>query len=156
MGQYTRAAHERLERQVEELERLHIEAQGRLGEAAESDSNTWHDNFAFEQATRDIDTSKQRWLKAKRLLEVAVIVEKPTDGSVGIGSDIVYRFVGDDETETAHLAGEQAIREEDDEVPQVSTSSPIGKALLGAKAGETVTYTGPNGKKFAVEVLEVN
>lgn len=156
MGQYTRAAYERLERQVAELERLHKEALGKLGEAAESDSNTWHDNFAFEQATRDIDTSKQRWLKAKRLLEVAAIVEKPTDGSVGIGSDIVYRFVGDDETETAHLAGERVIREEDDEVLQVSTDSPIGKALLGAKAGETVIYTAPNGREIEVEVLEVN
>ena len=35
-----------------------------------------------------------------------------------------------------------------------SEKSPLGSAVLGAKIGETVTYTAPNGKEIKVAVLE--
>jgi len=35
-----------------------------------------------------------------------------------------------------------------------SEKSPLGSAVLGAKVGETVNYTAPNGKQIAVAILE--
>jgi transcription elongation factor GreA len=36
-----------------------------------------------------------------------------------------------------------------------SPQSPLGKALDGAKPGETRSYSAPNGRDIAVELLEV-
>ena len=35
-----------------------------------------------------------------------------------------------------------------------SEKSPLGAAVLGAKVGQSVKYTAPNGKQIAVAVLE--
>ena len=35
-----------------------------------------------------------------------------------------------------------------------SEKSPLGAAVLGAKIGDTVTYTAPNGREISVAVLE--
>jgi transcription elongation factor GreA len=35
-----------------------------------------------------------------------------------------------------------------------SPSSPLGAALLGKSAGDTVSYALPNGTKLAVEIIE--
>ena len=41
-----------------------------------------------------------------------------------------------------------------DDVDVYSEKSPLGAAVLGAKVGETVTYTAPNGKAIKVAILE--
>jgi transcription elongation factor GreA len=40
------------------------------------------------------------------------------------------------------------------DVDVYSEKSPLGAAVLGAKIGETVNYTAPNGKQIKVAVLE--
>jgi transcription elongation factor GreA len=64
---------------------------------------------------------------------------------------VTYRFVGDADTST-FLLGAREI--EDDSLDVFSPQSPLGSAILGAKKGDTVTYTAPNGKKLEVEILE--
>jgi len=38
----------------------------------------------------------------------------------------------------------------------ISDQSPVGKALLGHKAGETVSVDTPNGKSFVLEILSIS
>lgn len=154
MGQYTQAAYDDLLELERKLKAEQAEALHSLGEAAEGDNNTWHDNGAFDEANRRIREINGRVAKIKRLVDEAEVVEKPSDGSIGIGSNVTYRFVGDDETEVMHLCGEYAVSGEN-EVQQVSTSSPFGAAVFGSRPGEVVTYTTPNGRKLEVEILEV-
>ena len=40
------------------------------------------------------------------------------------------------------------------DVDVYSEKSPLGAAVLGAKVGETVNYTAPNGKQIEVAVLK--
>ena len=40
------------------------------------------------------------------------------------------------------------------DVDVYSEKSPLGAAVLGAKVGETVSYTAPNGREISVAVLE--
>jgi transcription elongation factor GreA len=35
-----------------------------------------------------------------------------------------------------------------------SEKSPLGSAIMGAKVGESVTYTAPNGREIKVAILE--
>jgi transcription elongation GreA/GreB family factor len=58
---------------------------------------------------------------------------------------------GDDET-TSYLVG--SIEERSDEFEVLSTSSPLGQALLEHAPGDTVSYEGPR-RKFAVEIVSV-
>jgi transcription elongation factor GreA len=156
MGQYTQGAYERLVRRREQLDELHKQALLSLGSSADDGNNTWHDNFGFEQAKRDVETSKVRLDEVTLLLNEAVIVPKPEDGTVGVGCDIVYRFDGDDEDRFAHIAGDRAIRFESDERQQLSIQSPFGSAILGARVGDVVSYTAPSGRTFKVTLREID
>jgi transcription elongation factor GreA len=62
---------------------------------------------------------------------------------------ITVDFAGE---EMKFLLGSREIATDDVEV--YSEKSPLGAAVLGAKVGDTVNYTAPNGKTFKVAILE--
>jgi transcription elongation factor GreA len=64
---------------------------------------------------------------------------------------VTYKFVGDSDTDR-FLLGAREIDDEDLEV--FSPQSPLGSAILGAKRGDTVSYTAPNGKDLQVEIVD--
>ncbi|MFJ5830929.1 GreA/GreB family elongation factor [Streptomyces sp. NPDC093089] len=69
----------------------------------------------------------------------------PSTGTIGVGSSVTVRF--SDGTESAFHIGELA----DAEDPALVTAdSPLGRSLLGHRAGDTVTYATPAGRTTAV------
>lgn len=86
-------------------------------------------------------------------LDRAVIVEAPHDGSVGVGSLVEICYQGDDSTST-YLFG--SIEERHDGTVDLSPNSPLGVALGGAKAGDTVSFTNPAGQEVSVDVVNVD
>jgi transcription elongation factor GreA len=88
----------------------------------------------------------------KRMSEVAMIdVNKIPHDRVGLGSQVVILDTSKDEEITYQL-----VTSEDADVTQgrVSTSSPIGKALLGKEVGDTVKLVTPGGTR-ELEVLSL-
>jgi transcription elongation factor GreA len=85
------------------------------------------------------------------MLEHAHIGVPPASesGVVGLGMLITVDIAGD---ELKFLLGSREIASGDIDV--YSEKSPLGSAVLGAKVGETVNYTAPNGKQIAVAILE--
>ncbi|MEU7295128.1 GreA/GreB family elongation factor [Streptomyces exfoliatus] len=81
-----------------------------------------------------------------RLREGAVAGPVRTD-EVGVGSSVTVRF--SDGTESTVQIGEVA---EVHDPTMVTSDSPLGRALLGRRAGETVTYDTPGGRENAVVV----
>ncbi|MCL2550562.1 MAG: GreA/GreB family elongation factor [Actinomycetia bacterium] len=80
-------------------------------------------------------------------LRQAAIAGPPEAGVVGVGSSVTVRF-DDGTTQTLHI-GELA----DDEDPSVVTSdSPLGRALLGRRGGDSVDYETPSGPATATLV----
>ncbi len=86
----------------------------------------------------------------KQMLENATIGAPPAsaDGVVGAGM-VVSAIVADDEMR--FLLGSREIATDDLDV--YSEKSPLGSAVLGAKIGDKVSYTLPNGKSISVEIL---
>jgi transcription elongation factor GreA len=84
------------------------------------------------------------------MLENATIGAPPAsaDGVVGAGM-VVSAIVADDEMR--FLLGSREIATDDLDV--YSEKSPLGSAVLGAKIGDKVSYTLPNGKSISVEIL---
>jgi transcription elongation factor GreA len=121
-----------------------IEAARALGDLSENG-----DYHAAKDAQGKME-ARIRQLQA--MLGSAVIVEIGGGGDeVMTGSIVEIRYDGDEETER-YLVG--SIEERRHDVAVISPGSPLGQALLGHAAGDTVEYEAPTGK-LAVEIVSV-
>lgn len=123
-----------------------IEAARALGDLSENG-----DYHAAKDAQGKME-ARVRQLQA--MLEWAVIVDQsaPNDGVVAVGSLVGIRYEGDEAVER-FLVG--SIEERRDDVAVISPGSPLGRALVGRRAGEAVEYEAPNGR-LRVEVVTVD
>ena len=87
-----------------------------------------------------------------KTLEEAEIVEVTNDGTVSAGITVEIRYEGDDDTETYFVG---SIEERQEGVEVLSVASPLGEALVGASAGDTVSFESPTGATLQVEVVSV-
>jgi transcription elongation factor GreA len=88
----------------------------------------------------------------RRLSDLALVdFNKIPHGKVGLGSTVVVLDVRKDEEVTYNL-----VMSEDSDVGsgRISTSSPIGRALLGKEVGDTVNVKVPGGLK-ELEILKL-
>ena len=86
------------------------------------------------------------------MLSSAQMIEEPARADyVRMGSHV--RIVdGDGEEQTYYLVGSQ---EADPRKGLISNESPIGRALIGKRAGEEVTVVAPGGS-FDIKVLAIS
>jgi transcription elongation factor GreA len=149
--QLSQEAYERLQAELEELTThgrvevaRRIEAARALGDLSE--------NGDYHAAKDDQGKMEARVRHLQAILKVATIVEVGQAGGViAAGSVVGLRYEGDDDVER-YLIG--SIEERRDDVSVVSPGSPLGQALLGHKAGDTVEYDAPSGS-LKVEIVEV-
>jgi transcription elongation factor GreA len=85
------------------------------------------------------------------LTQASVVQHSAPRGVVGIGSVISV-----DETNTAAGARYRLVGSHEAQAPgEVSISSPVGQALLGRRAGETVPVSLPNGRTRRLRIASV-
>ena len=77
-------------------------------------------------------------------LRQAAVAGPPEDGVAGIGSTVTVRF-SDGTTQQLHI-GEIA---DDEDADLVTAGSPLGRALLGRRSGDSVGYDTPTGPQTA-------
>ena len=88
----------------------------------------------------------------KRLAEISMVdLSKIPHDRVGLGSTVVVLDTGKDEEITYNLVTSE---EADAPSGKISTSSPIGRALLGKEVGDTVKVQIPGGQK-ELEILKL-
>ena len=120
--------------------------------SAARDEGDLKENGGYHAAKEDQGKLEGRIRQLEGMLLRAEVGETPADdGIVEPGMKVTYRFVGDDDSST-FLLGAREI--EDDSLDVFSPQSPLGSAILGAKKGDTVAYTAPNGRKLEVEILD--
>lgn len=81
-----------------------------------------------------------------------IIKDKPTD-KVGIGSTVKIKYVDEEDEEEYTIVGSQ---EADPLLSKISNESPVAKALLDHKIGETVEVETPNGLTYQIEILAIS
>jgi transcription elongation factor GreA len=93
------------------------------------------ENFEYHAAKNEQGLLERRITILRRRVENAVIVEHAEEGIVGVGSvvEVEDEQGGRFEVEISSVAG------------GVSTDSPLGAALVGAKVGDTVDVHAPRG-----------
>lgn len=101
------------------------------------------------QRASEVTRLDRRITELETRLREAEVAGEPSTRVVGVGSTVTLRF--DDGTEETVEISELA---EERDLTLVTFDSPLGKALLGRHAGETVDYETPAGAASAV-VLSV-
>jgi transcription elongation factor GreA len=115
------------------------------------DEGDLKENGGYHAAKDEQGKVEARIRQLEDMLRRAEVGETPADdGIVEPGMVVTYKFVGDDDTEK-FLLGAREI--EDGSIEVFSPQSPLGSAILGAKVGDTVTYS-VNGRSFEVEVVD--
>jgi transcription elongation factor GreA len=134
-------------------ELAHLEGEGRKDvtakiEAARAEGDL-KENGGYHAARDEQGKMEARIRQLKQMLENAHIGTPPAsaDGVVGAGMVITAEIAGD---ESKFLLGSREISSGDLDV--YSEKSPLGAAVMGAKIGETVTYTAPNGREIKVVI----
>lgn len=95
------------------------------------------ENFEYHAAKKDKNQNESRIRYLERMIKTAQIVEDNSNADeVGLDNTVTVYFEEDDETETFKLV--TTVRGNSLK-GMISIDSPIGKAILGHKAGERVS-----------------
>jgi transcription elongation factor GreA len=86
------------------------------------------------------------------MLRNAKIVEAGDANAVAPGTVVALEIDGDEEP-TEYLIG--SIEERDDRYEVLSTSSPLGQALIGKAVGDETAYETPRKKTLTVKVVSI-
>ena len=108
------------------------------------------ENAEYHAAREEQGKNEATIQKLTYQLESATLVEVIDDGVVAPGKIVTFRHEGED-PET-YLLAQRAMKGGDQEV--LSPESPLGQALLGGKAGQTVTAK-VHDRSLKLEIVEV-
>lgn len=146
---------EGLERLKQELERLRTLGRRQAAEAIK-DAKSHGDlkeNAAYHEAKLNKDRLEMRIQELEKMLLIARVVERPedADGVAHLGSQVELLDLGFGDIVKITLVGSY---EADPAHDRISTTSPLGQAILGKAVGEEVTLEAPGGtQRFRISAL---
>jgi transcription elongation factor GreA len=147
----TPAGKERFAAELRELQtvRRH-EVEERIRRAKEFSDTV--DNAEYDEAKTEQAFVEGRIQDLERMLSSARVIDEPAQADyVRMGSHVTV-VDGDGEEQTYYLVGSQ---EADPRRGLISNESPIGRALIGKRAGDEVTVVAPGGS-FDLKVLQIS
>lgn len=104
------------------------------------------ENSAYDAARHDQMMLERRIQELEDLIRNADVVETNANSNiVGLGTTVIVDFDGADETFTVVGAAEARPA-----LGRISVESPIGRALIGKRVGETATAATPRGRSSLV------
>jgi len=142
----SQAAYDRLRAELD-----HLKGEGRTQASKAIEIARSHgdlkENAEYDSAKEEQGKMEARIRQLEAMLRNARVGEAPAGDRVAAG--MLVTTVDDDGDEETFLLGSREDRV--GRFPVVSASSPLGKALVGHKVGDTVSYAAPAGT-FAVRI----
>jgi transcription elongation factor GreA len=146
----TQQTFDRLKAELEDRRsRVRAEIVERISSAR--DEGDLKENGGYHAAKDEQGTNEGRIRQLEDLLGTATTEPSPDDQEVSAGKVVTYRYDGGDEE--SFLLGARDIAEDHTDIEVYSPESPLGAALLGHKAGETVDFEQPNGRTAKIEII---
>jgi len=138
----------RLEEELNHLRTEHRPAVVQRLQTAREESEAW-DNPEFLEAKNELAFIDGRIKELERMLAQATVIPQPaTRGVVALGSRVMLRNQeGEEEVYTIVGSAEAKPAE-----GRISDKSPVGKAVLGRRLGDTVEVETPAGPRALVIV----
>ncbi|NIH78615.1 transcription elongation factor GreA [Amycolatopsis granulosa] len=148
----TQEAYDRLKHELDELIENRPVIAAKINDSREE--GDLKENGGYHAAREEQGQQEARIRHLQELLRSAKVGEAPAnDGVAGPGKVLTVRYDGDDEEEKFLLATREEGASEGD-LDVYSPESPLGKALLGAKEGESREYELPNGSTQKVTLIK--
>ena len=110
------------------------------------------ENAEYQQAREDQASVEGRIVEIKNILKSAEIVKHRKSDTVEVGSTVILRKKYSSTDQSFQIVGSE---ETDLAEGRVSHTAPLGEALLGRKAGDTVDIKTPGGEvTYHIESVE--
>lgn len=152
MGQkLTRGDVEKIEKEIE-YRRVELRPKLTAAVAEAAAQGDRSENFEYYAAKRDNGKNNSRIRYLERVLRTAEIVDDVQEDEVGVDKEVTVYIPEDNEEETYTLV--TPIRA-DSLHNIVSIESPIGRALLHHKVGDTVTIHVNDHYSYSCEIREI-
>ena len=112
------------------------------------------ENAEYDDAKNDQALLEHRIaILEERMANARVISKKEVSKDVvSVGSHVKLRDLSAKETVEYHIVGSA---ESNPDAQKLSNESPVGKAIIGKKKGETVEVTTPRGKALKYKILDI-
>ena len=143
-----------LEDMKKELEYLKMEKRPAVIEALKEARalGDLSENAEYDAARNEQSETENRIATLEKQIEKAIVIKNVKTDKVSVGNTVELEYVGDDDKETYTIVG---IKEADPFANKISNESPIAKAIMGAKVGETRAVVSPNGE-YQVKILSIS
>jgi transcription elongation factor GreA len=146
----TQEAHGRLSRELDELIANRPVIAKEINDRRQE--GDLRENGGYQAAREEQGKQEGRILQLQALLRDAKVGDAPVRaGMAGPGMVVTVRFHDDPDTETFLIGSREEAETAGVEV--YSAASPLGKALTGAREGDTVSYETPAGKTIKVTLV---
>lgn len=144
----TQDSYDRLVAELKNLEEVERPAIARRIDEARQEGDL-KENGGYHAAREQQSWNETRILQLKEIIEKAEVGKPPADDGIVEPGMVVEALLGKREVKFL-LGSREAAPEVDYEV--YSPDAPLGKAITGHKAGETIDYQAPNGKTIKVQI----
>lgn len=147
----TQEAYDRLKAELDQL--LNVERQAiakKIQEAREE--GDLKENGGYHAAKDQQGTIEARIARLNQILANSVVGEAPASSDTVAQGMVITIELGDKKMEFLLGSAEMA---ENTDLTVYSPDSPMGNAIMGAKIGDTVSYTAPTGKVLTVKIVAV-
>lgn len=109
------------------------------------------ENADYDAARDEQAKIEARIQELEYMLEHAKIIEKTSGDKVAVGTTVTVKYVDDDEEEEYSIVGSM---EADPFENKISNESPIGKAIMDKKVGDTISVESPNGS-YDIKIVKI-
>lgn len=109
------------------------------------------ENADYDAARDEQAKIEARIQELEYMLEHAKIIEKTSGDKVAVGTTVTVKYVDDDEEEEYSIVGSM---EADPFENKISNESPIGKAIMNKKVGDTISVESPNGS-YDIKIVKI-
>ena len=109
------------------------------------------ENADYDAARDEQAKIEARIQELEYMLEHAKIIEKAKGDRVEVGTTVTVKYVEDDEEEVYSIVGSM---EADPFENKISNESPIGRAIMNKKVGETISVESPNGS-YDIKIVSI-
>lgn len=112
------------------------------------------ENFEYKAAKQDKNRNDSRIRYLERMLKTAIIIDDTSrPDEVGVNNTVEILYDGESTSETYHLV--TGVRG-NSLAGKISIDSPLGRAILHKKEGETAHVTLDNGSGYDVTIVRIH
>ena len=148
----TQEAYDRLAAELEHRKTTERKEIAQRVEAARQEGDL-RENAGYHAAREEAGLNEARIIQLEETLENAQIGEAADDGSVSAGTIVTAKVAGKEQVFA--LGGQEITEDVPDGVKVFSPDAPLRQALMRHRAGDTVSYEAPNGRKIQAEIVKV-